>query len=613
MSKWGKHRGAPIGVGLLCAALAAVGAGPPASAQETTEQLAPVMVTLDASGSMAQAMPEGGTRMDSAKTALTGLVDGLDAEARLGLQVYGSQTGESPEEKAAGCEDIVTAEPVGPVDKQALSQTIDGIEPSGYTPIGAALRAAADELPDEGPRAVVLISDGIDTCAPPDPCEVAEELDAEGVELSVHAVGFQVDDEARSQLTCLADATGGSYTDATDAGELEEQLPQVVNRAQRTYEAQGTPITGTEDFPGAPAITAGQYVDTIDAGQTKYYSLSVPEGYTAHVAATAIIPGDESDAGVPRLYTRLFDPARKNCDETFDIAAMWQAHLTSTISWNAEENAGSCAAKDELYFSVEREGPDDTKFWTYDMELMVTLEPPVDGDTGPAANSTFVPFEEPSGPEQGVTGGGSFNDAVELPGSGVYTDEMALGEMATYKVELDWGESLAVQTNVDSRGIDDVITVDTSLRSSLRKRTSESATSELTLHDEQNSGDPVEMTRVLYNNREDGYPAVAGWYYITLESDPGESNETMPVRLSVSKGGEAVEAPDYVSAEGLPEGPVTESGGKQGAGAQRDDVVRTARVEEKGLPAWGWILIAGAGAAVLTGGGLLAFRGRTHR
>ncbi|MGW3467377.1 hypothetical protein ACWDKQ_02650 [Saccharopolyspora sp. NPDC000995] len=40
------------------------------------------------------------------------------------------------------------------------------------------LRAAAEALPEEVLRSITLISDGLDTCAPPDPCEVARELDA---------------------------------------------------------------------------------------------------------------------------------------------------------------------------------------------------------------------------------------------------------------------------------------------------------------------------------------------------------------------------------------------------------------------------------------------------
>jgi Ca-activated chloride channel family protein len=53
------------------------------------------------------------------------------------------------------------------------------------TPIGESLRQAAAALPADGPRAIGLVSDGIDTCAPPEPCDVAGELAGAGVELAV--------------------------------------------------------------------------------------------------------------------------------------------------------------------------------------------------------------------------------------------------------------------------------------------------------------------------------------------------------------------------------------------------------------------------------------------
>ena len=68
--------------------------------------------------------------------------------------------------------------PVGPLDAAAITAQVSRGRASGYTPIGNALRAAADALPAEGPRSIVLVSDGEDTCAPPTPCDVAAELDS---------------------------------------------------------------------------------------------------------------------------------------------------------------------------------------------------------------------------------------------------------------------------------------------------------------------------------------------------------------------------------------------------------------------------------------------------
>ena len=126
---------------------------------------------------------------------------------------------------------------------------------SGYTPVGNALRAAADALPNEGPRSIVLVSDGEDTCAPPAPCDVASELHQQGIDLVIHTVGFKVDATAREQLSCIAQATGGTYSDAADASQLTQALATKVDYAITGYTTAGTPVTGA-DQPSAAGTAA---------------------------------------------------------------------------------------------------------------------------------------------------------------------------------------------------------------------------------------------------------------------------------------------------------------------------------------------------------------------
>src|SRR5699024_9568157 len=114
---------------------------------------------------------------------------------------------------------------------------VDGIEASGYTPMGPALRQAAEALPTEGERSMVLVSDGIDTCAPPPVCEVAEELHDQGVDLIIKTVGFLVDDEARSELECIADAGGRQYLDADDPESLAGSMKILHSRSINAYES----------------------------------------------------------------------------------------------------------------------------------------------------------------------------------------------------------------------------------------------------------------------------------------------------------------------------------------------------------------------------------------
>ena len=202
-------RRAFVGAAVVVMVGASIAVPGTARAASETDDLAPVMVVLDASGSMLEPISGGDTKMATAKDAVHTLVGALPADARLGMAVYGTGTGSSAGEKAAGCRDVRVVHDVGPLDRPALDAAVDEVEPRGYTPIGQSLRTAAAELPAEGPRSIVLVSDGEDTCAPPEPCEVAKELEEKGADLRVHAIGFDVDDKARQQLACAARATGG--------------------------------------------------------------------------------------------------------------------------------------------------------------------------------------------------------------------------------------------------------------------------------------------------------------------------------------------------------------------------------------------------------------------
>src|ERR1700712_1910940 len=265
----------------LLAASVLLGASPIAAAAPTTEPTVPVMIVLDASGSMNQEDAPG-PRIDAAKDAVNHLIDGLPASTRVGLQVYGTATGSTDAEKAAGCTDIKTLAPVGALDAASLQNQISTVNASGYTPIGNALKSAADALPNEGPRSIVLVSDGEDTCAPPEPCDVAKELKQQGIDLVVHTVGFKVDTTARDQLSCIATATGGTYSDANDATQLDTALQTKVDYAITGYTVHGTPITGAgQPSEQAPLLTPGQYADTlaeadsalaVSDGTVKYYT-----------------------------------------------------------------------------------------------------------------------------------------------------------------------------------------------------------------------------------------------------------------------------------------------------------------------------------------------------
>lgn len=299
-------------VGLVVVALSTL----PGSAGAQTEGDAPegdsaLLLIMDSSGSMNADAGDGRSKLAAAKDALREVVAEVPEGAPVGLRVYGHRiSNDAPAEE--GCTDTELVHPVAPIDRagrQGLLETVDGYEARGYTPIGASLEAAVEDLPEVGRRTVVLVSDGIDTCAPPDACQVARRLGEQGIELKVEAVGFQVDAAAAEQLRCIADATGGSYRDVDEAGGLGDELVALSTRAVRDYAVAGESVVGGASFQEAPVLQPGTYRDTILAQEQLWYAVELSDGQELTAQATLVI-GDGDFGGVGAFFEiQLVDPA----------------------------------------------------------------------------------------------------------------------------------------------------------------------------------------------------------------------------------------------------------------------------------------------------------------
>lgn len=255
--------------------------GAVAQEQETEGSL---LLIMDASGSMKERSPAGGTRLDEAKRALRTVVSELPEDSQVGFRVYGHRVSQS--DKARSCRDTELVVPVGPLDRGAMTAAINRYDAKGYTPIGYSLREGAKDLPPEGKRTIVLVSDGEDTCGNPPPCEAARELDSQGVDLTVETVGFRTNRKARAQLRCIAEETGGTYRDADNARELADSLVQLSTRATRTADIEGEQVTGAGAADDAPVLEPGTYQDNILPGESLWYAVELQEGQELRARAT---------------------------------------------------------------------------------------------------------------------------------------------------------------------------------------------------------------------------------------------------------------------------------------------------------------------------------------
>lgn len=183
------------------------------------------LLILDASGSMA-GMVSGQTKMEAAKVAIREFVNQSPDEINLGFMVYGHQGSNNEKDKAVSCLSSEVLFPIQKLERERFLATLDSFGPVGWTPIAASLEKAQAEAftGKEGENnSVLLVSDGIETCGG-DPCAVAKQLKASGIQTTIDVVGFDVDTRARAQLECIALSTGGQYFHVRTSEELRQAL-----------------------------------------------------------------------------------------------------------------------------------------------------------------------------------------------------------------------------------------------------------------------------------------------------------------------------------------------------------------------------------------------------
>ncbi|MGK5442308.1 VWA domain-containing protein [Micromonospora sp. URMC 105] len=271
-----KRRSTAVLIGLL-AATVLTGPAPAVADEETPAEPPKVELVLDVSGSMRARDIDGRSRISVAQQAFNEVVDALPEETQLGIRVLGATY--RGKDKKQGCLDTQQIVPVGPVDRVQAKAAVATLRPTGFTPVGLALRSAAQDLgTGSTTRRIVLITDGEDTCAPPDPCEVARELAAQGTKLVVDTLGLAPDEKVRRQLLCIAGATGGTYTAAQSAEELSGRIKQLVDRANQTYTATPTVVGGTPDCAKAPLLAPGVYSDREAFSEHRWYRVPVRPG-----------------------------------------------------------------------------------------------------------------------------------------------------------------------------------------------------------------------------------------------------------------------------------------------------------------------------------------------
>ncbi|MGY1709728.1 VWA domain-containing protein [Geodermatophilus sp. SYSU D00758] len=236
---WRRH----LAFGLVALALAAlvVSLAVPSTEVRVPRERATVIMAVDVSLSM-QATDVEPSRFEAMQTAAKEFVDVLPARINLGLVSF-----------AGTATTVVTPT----TDRGQVRSAIDNLELAESTAIGeavftsltaianyqAALNASDEEVP---PARIVLLSDGYNTVGRDDTQAIDAAADA-GVPVSTIAFGtdygtLDIDGERvpvpvdRDTLERIAEETGGSYSEAASAAELEAVYEDLGSQIGYTVE-----------------------------------------------------------------------------------------------------------------------------------------------------------------------------------------------------------------------------------------------------------------------------------------------------------------------------------------------------------------------------------------
>ena len=276
-----------------------------------------ILMILDSSGSMAAPAGGGESKIDAAKGALKRFVNVVSDVYHLGFLVYGHKGNNTDAGKAESCAGIDLLAPIGKVDRASFPALLDQFQPTGWTPIAAALTEAQKAFAgqEQARNRIVLVSDGIETCDG-DPVAVAQQMFKSGIAVQIDVIGLDIDEGSpdAAQLRKIAEVTNGSYYDAKTAADLDNYFRQQGEQVSKTYNAMTCEVSnfGLADICDSRLVNKAraklrELIAAEPSGSPKekaYQALSgqIDQAYTQRQQARA-----EAQARYEQLKQHYFD------------------------------------------------------------------------------------------------------------------------------------------------------------------------------------------------------------------------------------------------------------------------------------------------------------------
>jgi len=254
------------------------------------------IIVMDGSGSM-WGQIDGRAKLEIARDTVASVLGGIPPDQELGLMAYGHR-------EKGNCSDIELIVPPAAGTGAAIAAEVGKMRFLGKTPLSESVRQAAEALRyGESAATVILVTDGLETCDA-DPCALARELEATGLNFTAHVIGFGLSGAEGAQVACLAIETGGQYLQASDAGGLAEALAATVTAKlpppQPAPVPEPEPELPTASLTAPETAPAGSLLRVDFAGPHEEYDyVRILDAHGEWLAETVVDAGPFVDVRLP--------------------------------------------------------------------------------------------------------------------------------------------------------------------------------------------------------------------------------------------------------------------------------------------------------------------------
>ncbi|MFI2208730.1 hypothetical protein [Streptomyces sp. NPDC020141] len=308
---------------------------------------------------------------------------------------------------------------------------------------------------------------------------------------------------------------------------------------------------------GAPLLGPGTYVDTVSAGERKYYRVALDATSNAYVSAVLAPPPGSRVQAADGIRVSLKSADGAACSVRNDITFGGVTPLPAADYATRRIGQGrECQEAGEYLYTVEWIGDalgSAAKGWTVELKYM--SEPGLRAGTpepvAPAASGARTPApERVRGTPRAVTGGSGFNDAHPV-GHGVWKDTLRPGDSRFYKVPVDWGRRLTLDAEFGGTSAGTATAVDGGIRATVFNTARGFVADTAEPYRGRPAGVSLDTAPAAFANRlsdDDDISGMrfSGMYYVRVTLDRKVAR-ALPVTLRIGVAGEPQRAPDYRS------------------------------------------------------------------